>query len=61
MNLILIGLGVWIVFDGVVSATVFAGTVDKASTGSTLYWLDQAVRIIRIAAGLGVAALGYFA
>jgi hypothetical protein len=58
LNLVLLGLGVWFVFDGVVSISVFAGTVDKASMGSRLYWLDQTVRVVRIIAGFAVIAFG---
>ena len=53
MNWILLICGIWIIFDGTVSATYFAH-IDK----TTKNWYDQAVRVVRTIVGVVVLALG---
>jgi hypothetical protein len=48
MNFYLIGLGAWVVFDGIVSMTYFAEFVDKTTKNTA----DQVVRVVRTIAGI---------
>jgi hypothetical protein len=55
-NWILVGAGLWTVFDGAVSATYFA---NKDKTTKNTY--DQAVRIVRMGVGIIVTVVGIYA
>ncbi len=48
MNILLLIVGSWILFDGFVSATIFAWFVDHTFKN----WQDQTVRAVRMIAGI---------
>jgi hypothetical protein len=54
IHIFLIALGIWIVFDGIVSLTYFAWFVDNTKKNV----LDQAIRIVRIIVGVAVIIIG---
>ena len=58
MNPYLILLGAWFVFDGAVSATVFAKMADSAKQGTPIWYADEVVRVVRVIGGLAVVAFG---
>lgn len=57
MNLVLLALGIWIAFDGIVSATYFAKYVDK----TTKNLADQAIRVVRMIVGAAVITISFLA
>lgn len=48
MNILLLIVGSWILFDGFVSVTIFAWFVDHTFKN----WQDQTVRVVRMIAGI---------
>jgi hypothetical protein len=54
INYIMAILGGWIIFDGLISLTYFAW-IDKTLKNP----LDQAVRVVRTAAGIGIVILSF--
>ena len=49
MNAIIVGLGVWLIIDGVGSMILY----EKQS------WMEQAIRIVRVRVGLALIYLGW--
>jgi hypothetical protein len=52
---ILIVLGAWIIFDGLLSMLYFAWYIDHTFGN----WQDQAVRIVRTAVGIAIILIAF--